>query len=373
MDRNPYSMIYKVLIVDDSSFFQRRLNEIISAHPELSVVGTACNGREAIEKAASLLPDIITMDYEMPVLDGVSAVKEIVAKQDLPILMFSSLTSEGARITLDALEAGAVDFIAKDFSEISKNADKVKKILQDTILRTVKNHQRLRSYKKPADSKSENSKQHSVEKKIGTDLAASEYLTEAVSSQLKRTIKLLVIGASTGGPVALAELLKKLPKNFPLPILLVQHMPENFTQAFAERLNLSCHIEVRLAKDGDQLRPGLALLAPGGTQMMIDSVNRDVVRVIPGDDRTNYKPSVDITFASAAKVYSSKTLGIVLTGMGADGCEGARLLKQKGSVIWSQDKETSVIYGMPMAVAKERLTDCVMPLPMFGTKLAEIF
>ena len=150
-------------------------------------------------------------------------------------------------------------------------------------------------------------------------------------------------------------------------------MPANFTEAFAERLNLSCQIEVRLAKDGDHLRPGLALLAPGGTQMMIDSVNRDVVRIMPGDERMNYKPSVDITFASAANIYGSKTLGIILTGMGKDGCEGARLLKQKGSVIWSQDQETSVIYGMPMVVAKEKLTDCVMPLPMFGTKLAEIF
>ncbi|MGI1677456.1 MAG: chemotaxis response regulator protein-glutamate methylesterase [Cellvibrionaceae bacterium] len=409
-------MPYKVLIVDDSSFFQRRLNEIISDHPELTVVGTAKDGREAIEKASTLLPDIITMDYEMPVLDGVSAVREIVAKQGLPILMFSSLTSEGARITLDALDAGAVDFIAKDFSEISHNAEAVKKSLQERILRIVKNHRIGKVFrpsgksdllkdksngsprKTPFDfetitkdlpKKTSFSSSSSIEEARYTNtpadlLSLDTELTEkstplphcrekAVSPELKNTIRLLTIGASTGGPVALTELLKSLPRNFSLPIILIQHMPSNFTEAFAERLNRLCNIEVRQAKDGDKLKAGLALLAPGGTQMMLDPSARGTLRVIPGDNRVNYRPSVDITFASAAKVYGSKTLGIILTGMGCDGCEGARLLKQSGAVIWSQDKETSVIYGMPMAVAKANLTDCVMPLPMLGTKLAELF
>lgn len=399
-------MLYKVLIVDDSNFFQRRLNEIISDHPELTVVGAASNGREAIEKASSLLPDIITMDYEMPVLDGVSAVREIVSRHGLPILMFSSLTTEGARVTLEALEAGAVDFIAKDFSEISHNADAVKKSLQDRILKIVKNHrvgklQRARaalnlssaiepsSYQSSKSSKSTNSQTSNTSSTRYTRTPADmlsrglpqqekevvpPYCRDtAVSTDLKNKIRLISIGASTGGPVAVTDVLKKLPKNFSLPILLVQHMPANFTEAFAERLNRLCNIEVRQAKDGDQLRAGLALLAPGGSQLLLDSSQRNVVRVMEGDDRINYKPSVDITLASAAKVYGSRTLGIILTGMGSDGCEGARLVKQRGGVIWSQDKQTSVIYGMPMAVEKEKLTDCVMSLPMLGTKLAELF
>jgi two-component system chemotaxis response regulator CheB len=187
--------------------------------------------------------------------------------------------------------------------------------------------------------------------------------------RLKNKPKLLVIGASTGGPVALAEVLMALPANFPLPIVLVQHMPENFTKAFAERLNKQCHIRVREAVDGDQLQPGLALLAPGGKQLMLDKRNGGSVRILPDDERVNYKPSLDITFGSAANNYADKVLGVVLTGMGSDGCNGARLLKDAGSSLWSQDEASCVIYGMPMAVARAGLTDKVLSLKDIGPRL----
>jgi two-component system, chemotaxis family, protein-glutamate methylesterase/glutaminase len=169
----------------------------------------------------------------------------------------------------------------------------------------------------------------------------------------------------------LADVLMALPENFPIPILLVQHMPENFTKAFAERLNKICKIEVREAVDGDLLKPGLALLAPGGKQLMLDKRHPGAVRVFHDDDRVNYKPSLDITFGSAANTYGDKVLGVVLTGMGSDGCNGARLLKESGSSIWSQDEQSCVIYGMPMAVAKAGLSDRVLSLKDMGPRLAQ--
>lgn len=353
-------MKYKVLVVDDSNFFQRRLKEIINEHPELEVVGVAANGREAVDMAAALLPDIISMDYEMPVLDGVSAIKEIMAHRPVPILMFSSMTYEGARITLDALAAGAVDFIPKDFAEISRNSQLLKKKLHQRLLEIIKSQRRTTA----APVK---------EAEAPAPLERPQRAVVSDDSALKRRVSLLVIGASTGGPVALTELLAQLPLTFPLPIMLVQHMPENFTKAFAERLNRLCAIEVKEAQEGDRLRAGTALLAPGGKQMILDQQDRGCIKIIMGDNRINYRPSVDITFASAANVYGDHSLGIVLTGMGSDGCEGARLLKEKGATVWTQDESSCVIYGMPMAVAKANLSDKVLSLKEFAPYLQEVF
>jgi two-component system chemotaxis response regulator CheB len=180
----------------------------------------------------------------------------------------------------------------------------------------------------------------------------------------------VVIAASTGGPAALQKVLTALPANFPYPILLVQHMPKTFTQVFAERLNQQCHISVKEAEDGDRLQPGRALLAPGGLQMIIDSKQTDRVRILPGDERLTYKPSADVTYASAAKTYGAKVLGITLTGMGADGCDGSRLLKQAGSTQWAQNRESCTIYGMPQAVINAGLADAILDLDDIGPLLA---
>ena len=191
--------------------------------------------------------------------------------------------------------------------------------------------------------------------------------TEAVNTKLG-PVDLVLIGTSTGGPVALQKVLTALPANFSKPIALIQHMPASFTSAFAERLDSLCKIKVKLAADGDVLTPGVALLAPGGQQMMIE---RNKVRVIDGDERMNYRPCVDLTFASAAKHFPGKSLGVVLTGMGSDGRDGAKLMKETGCKIWAQDKETCVIYGMPMAVAKANLADAVLPLQSIGPALVK--
>ncbi|HSB96043.1 MAG TPA: chemotaxis response regulator protein-glutamate methylesterase [Spongiibacteraceae bacterium] len=359
-------MTVTVLIVDDSSFFRRRLTEMIDLCPGLKVIGVATNGREGVAKAFELKPDVITMDYEMPIMDGISAVREIMAKQPTPILMFSSLTYEGARVTLDAIEAGAVDFLPKNFDEISRNPAELKQKLGDRINAVALARRRL-APARPATAAPLSS---AVRAGAAKETANRDGIAARPVVRPRKHYALLAIGTSTGGPVALQSVLTALPANFPLPIVLIQHMPATFTAAFAERLNNQCKITVKEALDGDTLRPGVALLAPGGKQLMISQGGK--IKVLPGDERLNYKPCVDVTFASAANVYRNQVLAIVLTGMGADGCEGARLLKQGGATIWAQDEASSVIYGMPMAVAKANLAEEILPLSQIGPRLAEL-
>ena len=373
-------MAVKVLVVDDSGFFRRRVSEILSADPNIQVVGTATNGKEAIDQALALKPDVITMDYEMPMMDGITAVRHIMQRCPTPVLMFSSLTHEGARVTLDALDAGAVDFLPKNFEDISRNPEKVKQLLCEKILSISRSNRRVSTYSSPAPvaapaptpapSSVGSYGSSAPVRPVPAAIPARAHAPAPSSPAPKRKpYKLVAIGTSTGGPVALQRVLTQLPANFPAPIVLIQHMPAAFTKAFAERLDKLCRISVKEAEDGDILRPGLALLAPGGKQMMIDG--RGAVKILPGDERLNYKPCVDITFGSAAKSYGDKVLAVVLTGMGADGREGARLLKQSGSAIWAQDEASCVIYGMPMAIVKAELADAIYSLDDIGRHLVE--
>jgi len=340
-------MAVKVLVVDDSGFFRRRVSEILASDPAIQVVGTATNGREAIDQVLALKPDVVTMDYEMPMMDGITAVRQIMQRCPTPVLMFSSLTHEGARVTLDALDAGAVDYLPKNFEDVSRNPEKVKQLLCEKIHTVSRSNRRYGSWSGAA-APAPTPLARSTPLTTGTVAPRASTSPASVAAAPKRkAYKLVAIGTSTGGPVALQRVLTQLPASFPAPIVLIQHMPAAFTKAFAERLDKLCKIRVKEAEDGDLLRPGLALLAPGGKQMMVDG--RGAVRILPGDERLNYKPCVDITFGSAAKSFHDKVLAVVLTGMGADGREGARLLKQSGSQVWAQDEASCVIYGMPMA------------------------
>ena len=363
-------MAVKVLVVDDSGFFRRRVSEILSADPDIQVVGTATNGREAIDQAQALKPDVITMDYEMPMMDGITAVRNIMQSCPTPVLMFSSLTHEGARVTLDALDAGAVDYLPKNFEDISRNPEKVKALLCEKVHTIARSNRRFSTFSPPiAPTAAAPAARGAAPAPASRPSPASPAATSSAAAPKRKSYKLVAIGTSTGGPVALQRVLTQLPASFPAPIVLIQHMPAAFTKAFAERLDKLCRITVKEAEDGDLLRPGLALLAPGGKQMMVDA--RGVVKILPGDERLNYKPCVDITFGSAAKSFSDKVLAVVLTGMGADGREGARLLKQSGSQVWAQDEASCVIYGMPMAVVKANLADAVYGLDDIGRHLAE--
>ncbi|MCK4742475.1 MAG: chemotaxis response regulator protein-glutamate methylesterase [Sulfuriflexus sp.] len=347
-------MVARVLIVDDSSFFRRRVEEILAADARIEVVGMAKNGLEAIEQAEKLKPDVITMDIEMPVMDGITAVRKIMQKSPIPILMFSSLSTDGAKATLDALDAGAMDFLPKKFDDISSDREEAKRLLCARV--------RLIAARGLAKSPVTATPVTTTVKKVSL---------ASVTQPKKKSHQLVAIGTSTGGPVALQDVLTKLPKNFPLPIILIQHMPASFTPAFAQRLDGLCQIEVREAVDGEQLKPGLALLAPGGKQMEL--VKRGSISHIkisePLPDQ-NYKPSVDVAFDSVAKAYPGKALGIVLTGMGADGREGAKKMKQGGSELWSQDEASCVVFGMPAAIEEAGLSDYILPLSTIGQNLA---
>lgn len=340
-------MPVRALVVDDSGFFRRRITEILNADPDIEVVGTAADGREALLKVVQLKPDVITMDVEMPVMDGITAVRRITAMQPTPVLMFSSLTSEGAQATLDALDAGATDFLPKRFEDIATDRARAASLLCQRV--RILGRRRSASASPPPPAP----------KPVAPERVAIRH----------GDFQLVAIGASTGGPVALQRVLTALPAQFPLPLLLLQHMPASFTPAFATRLDQLCAIRVKEAADGDLLEPGLALLAPGGRQMVPERVRGQLrVRITDSAPDQYYRPSVDVTFTAVAKVCNGRVLAIVLTGMGADGREGARLLKQGGSVVWAQDEETSVVYGMPGAVAP--LADRILPLDSIGPGLA---
>ncbi|CAH0525214.1 protein-glutamate methylesterase/protein-glutamine glutaminase [Vibrio hippocampi] len=359
-------MSIKVLVVDDSSFFRRRVSDIINAAPRLEVIDVAVNGKEAVEKALSLKPDVITMDIEMPVMDGITAVREIMGKRPTPILMFSSLTHEGAKATLDALEAGALDFLPKKFEDIARNKDEAVSLLQQRVQQIASRRAFMRrplTPPRPVAKVADSSITLGVKPRIATD-------TPARFRASGKSYQLTAIGTSTGGPVALQQILTKLPANYPHPIVLIQHMPATFTAAFAARLNTLCQIGVKEAADGDVLKPGVAYLAPGGMQMMIEGRPGSAkIRIIDGGERMNYKPCVDVTFGSAAKVYQDKVLSMVLTGMGADGREGARMLKNAGATIWAQDEESCVVYGMPQAVTKAGLSTESLPLDRIAERI----
>ncbi|MBD1556064.1 chemotaxis response regulator protein-glutamate methylesterase [Vibrio sp. S9_S30] len=374
-------MAVRVLVVDDSSFFRRRVSEIINSDPRLEVVDMAVNGKEAVEKAIKVKPDVITMDIEMPVMDGITAVREIMKAQPTPILMFSSLTHDGAKATLDALDAGALDFLPKKFEDIARNRDEAVTLLQQRVLEISRKRVFMRrpigGTSASDSSVPTNTATRTAARPVGASAlqrsAPVQERSRSVNAKFRATGKkyqLTAIGTSTGGPVALQKILTKLPAHYPHPIVLIQHMPATFTAAFAARLNSLCSIQVKEAEDGDILRAGHAYLAPGGKQMMIDGrPGAAKLRIIDGGERMNYKPCVDVTFGSAAKIYQDKVLSMVLTGMGADGREGARMLEAAGATIWAQDEESCVVYGMPQAVAKAGLSTEDLPLDRIAERI----
>ena len=409
-------MAVKVLIVDDSGFFRKRIEEMLQTEPRIKVVGTASNGVEAVEQAVRLRPDVITMDVEMPGMSGIEAVRHIMQKAPTQVLMLSSLTHEGARVTLQALEAGAADYLPKEASAWISNKSELQ---QDLIRRVVALGQQRSPYARTGspfsipttsatpgrtfvakpDPKPVQSSPVSRPVASGATVtgstpspirqtvspsgaASSSYVSRAsndrsgaVTTSVERIkipdASIVVIGSSTGGPGALQILLSQIPASFPAPILLIQHMPNTFTSVFAERLNKNCQIEVRQAVNGDRLRPGLALLAPGGMQMIIDPRQRDRVSVLEGDASLTYKPSVDVTYASIARCFGSRAHALILTGMGADGAEGAKLLKREGATIWAQSKDSCTIYGMPAAIVSAGLADDVLDINDLGRALAK--
>lgn len=287
----------------------------------------------------------------MPVMDGITALKKIMQETPTPVLMISSATTRGAKATFDAMDAGAVDFLTKDFHKIVEDQERAGREICRKVISVANS---------------------SAGKRSGI---THREITGHDQTILKRTkfsnYSVLAIGASTGGPVAVQQVLKNLPENFPLPILVIQHMPGTFTPMFSERLNQNCKITVKQAENGDVLQPGQAYIAPGGQQTTVKRQgNVAVLEITVGDPTLQYRPSVDVTYQSLADIFPGKVLALILTGMGSDGCEGARRLKQSGSAVWAQDEATSVVYGMPMAVAKAGLADQILSLDQISDVLA---
>jgi two-component system chemotaxis response regulator CheB len=341
----------KVLIVDDSAFMRNILTSMLTSDAGISIVGTAKDGLDAIEKIALLKPDVVTMDVEMPRMDGLTALKIIMEKTPVPVIMLSSLTDEGAQVTLDALDLGAVDFIPKNLSDLSVNIVKIKEMLIDKIKNIAKRGLTRRPVK-PLD-------RAAIEARA-RDLHVS--MAQRVTGERKTSV--VAIGTSTGGPKALQEIITLLPKDFPVPIVIAQHMPPNFTGPFAERLNQLSKIEVREAVEGDILKPGLALLAPGRGHMKVIKKRslETVVTISENREEFTYRPSVDALMSSIAECYPGRALGVILTGMGNDGLKGLTELKKSGGRVFAQNEQTCVVYGMPKAVVDAGLADKILSL-----------
>jgi two-component system chemotaxis response regulator CheB len=354
-------MTIRVLVVDDSTFFCKRIREILEEDPELKVVGMAYNGLEAVELAAALKPDVVTMDVEMPIMDGITAVKNIMSSYPCPILMLSVMTHFGAKSTLDALSAGAVDFLPKQLEDIDINRETAKAQLRHRV-RSLATHAAVMRSRSAVVSR--------VEKPSIPPAVVAK--TPKSSARLGH-VDLLVIAASTGGPVAIQKVLADIPANCPVPIVLIQHMPQNFTKSFAERLNQHCHIQVREAEEGDSLLPGWALLAPGGMQLQFKSVaGVPKITLRPKQEGELYSPCIDLTFESLAEQFKGQLLAVVLTGMGSDGKVGAIKLKQTGAHVWAQDEASSTIYGMPRVIIEANLADKVMSLSELAASFKQL-
>jgi two-component system chemotaxis response regulator CheB len=347
----------RVLIVDDSSFMRMAIRGILSKEPSVEVIGTAADGMEGVEKAIALKPDVITMDVEMPRMDGIAALRQIMAKAPTRVIMVSTLTNEGAKSTFEALDAGAIDYIPKNVTD-SLDAQKVfREELVRKVLEAV-GSRFVRSTVMPA------------ERPVA---AARPVQRTAVGRLAGKKIGYVGIGASTGGPVALQEVLSRIPVNFPYGIIVGIHMPKAFTGPYADRLNTKCSMTIREAVDGDILKPGLALIAPGGMHTTLVRQGGGVmVKVVPTSSYPHYVyiPSVDLMISTMAEATNGSMLGVILTGMGNDGFKGMQLLKGKGGVTIAQDEATSTIYGMPKACVDGGVADEVLPLGQIGYEIA---
>lgn len=346
----------RVLIVDDSSFMRMAIRGILSRAPNIEVVGIAADGMEAVEKAMQLKPDLITMDIEMPRMDGITALKQIMAKQPTRVLMVSTLTCEGARATFEALEGGAIDYVPKNVAD-SKDAQQA---FQQALLAKVVE-----------------ASQSAVQRKvIGVERPRPLAPQQVRPSQFAhRRISYVGIGASTGGPVALQEVLSRIPVNFPHGIVVAIHMPKAFTGPYADRLNAKCSLAIREAADGDLLKGGEVLIAPGGRHTtIVKQGNNLVVRTAPITDFPQYiyVPSVDQMLTTLCDASGGAMLGVILTGMGNDGFKGMTHLKGKGGVTLVQNEETSTIYGMPRACIEGKVADVVLPLDQIGYEIGKI-
>jgi len=344
-------MPIRVLIVDDSAFMRNALGKMLASDPDIEVAGIARDGVEALEKVALLKPDLVTMDIEMPRMDGIEALRRIMASSPLPVIMVSSLTTEGAKATLEALEIGAVDFLSKNLADLSLNILQVREALLEKVKQIGR--RRMRQAGRPL-----------VRSPQPMAAAAPPAGGPKTEYRKERRIAIVAIGTSTGGPKALQDVIPKLPKDFPVPTVIVQHMPPAFTAAFADRLNDLSQVRVKEAEEGEVLKPGVVLVAPGRGHLSVrrGRVGECYVTIDENRPELIYRPSADVMMLSVADIFPGRALGVILTGMGNDGEKGMRAIKASGGRTLAQNEETCVVYGMPKAAVEAGVVDREVPL-----------
>jgi two-component system chemotaxis response regulator CheB len=345
----------RVMVIDDSAFMRTALSRMIAAEPDFEVVATASNGADALQKIATLVPDVVTLDVNMPVLDGIGTLRRIMAQFPLPVIMVSSATAEDAEITFDALAAGAFDCLAKQLSSTSLEIEHIRGEL------ILKLRAAALSRKKSAPP------QPPRKPPVSADRA------RAKSASVEPAI--VAIGASTGGPRALQEILPRFPHDFSLPILIVQHMPSGFLAHFARRLGASCSIAVKEASDGDLIVPGVAYIAPAGLHMLVEhrpAESPERISLCKNPSQVPHIPSVDVLMTSVARVYGSRAVGVILTGMGTDGAKGMRAIHDAGGLTIGQDQATCTVYGMPRACAEAGVLSRVLALAEVPAHIVQI-
>ena len=337
-----------VLVVDDSAFMRKSLSLLLESDPQINVIDTATDGLIAIEKIKKLKPDIVTLDIEMPKMDGITALGIIMKECPTPVIMVSSLTIEGADVTLKALELGAVDFIPKEMSFVSVAITGIKEELVGKVKAIHKS--------KPLPKKV-----HAFNFKSDSRSVRSKIMTSRLPIMNYRA---LALGISTGGPISLQKVIPLLSEKIRVPIFIVQHMPPKFTASLAERLNSMSALEVKEAEDGEIVRSSVVYIAPGGFHMTLqkDKLNNVVINISESPDNVLHRPSVDVMLNSVHQIYGKNMLGVIMTGMGKDGLEGIKKLKSTGGHCIAQNEETCVVYGMPRAIVDNGLADIVASL-----------
>ena len=359
----PASAKIRVLIVDDSASVRTTLSQIISADPQLEVMGTAADPYVAVERIRQEVPDVMFLDIELPRMDGLTFLRKIMSQRPIPVVICSSLAESGSETLMQALEAGAVDVVTKPRVDTAQ-------FLQESAMRIcdaakAAAHAKVRGIKKAAPPLN-------VEAKLTADAVIpplSDHRRASLIASLPSTEPIVSIGASTGGTEALREVLEALPATSPA-ILIVQHMPEKFTAAFAQRLNSSCAVSVKEAEDGDLVQAGRVLIAPGNRHLrLVRTGPRYTVSIVDGPHVSRHRPSVDVLFRSTAQAAGRNALGMLLTGMGDDGARGLLEMRQMGSPTVAQDEETSVVFGMPKEAIALGAAGKVLPLERMAAEI----
>lgn len=350
----------KVLVVDDSAFSRRTITKMLEECEGIEVVGYAVDGEEGISKVISLKPDLVTLDLEMPKMDGFTLLRILESRFSIPVIVISALSA--ADKVFKALELGALDFIAKPTSTASLELLQIKTDLQKKVCNLVK----LKRHD-----------QHAIKPRRGVAEMPEQIVhaagTAAAKVARRHRFDVVAIGASTGGPPALQQIFSSLDRYLPFAVVVSQHMPSGFTRVFAERLNRLCSFDVKEAEDGDPVLPGHILIAPGGSNMTFEERDGFVVaRIVPPSAEDRYVPSVDVMMNSCAQVYKSRMVGVIMTGMGSDGSRGIRPVKEHGGYLIAESEETSVVYGMPREAVATGLVDAVLPLGQIAHEILHI-